>query len=47
MVGLTRRATLARLTADWEPDQNADLARLLTRLADEIGERPATEIVSR
>jgi hypothetical protein len=31
-----RRATLTRLLEGWEPDGNADLARVLGRLADEI-----------
>ena len=36
-----RRASLARLLDGWSPDQNVDLAHLLTRLATElVGERP-------
>lgn len=42
-----RRATIGRLMEGWEPDQHADLARLLSRLADEIGAHPAKEIVGR
>jgi EmrB/QacA subfamily drug resistance transporter len=36
-----RRATLARLCDGWSPDQNADLAHLLTRLARELVLDPA------
>ena len=35
-----RRASLARLCEGWSPDQNADLAGLLTRLARELAADP-------
>lgn len=37
-----RRATVGRLMDGWNAEQYADLATLLTRLADEIGARPPT-----
>ena len=36
-----RREMLAELVADWQPDQHADLAALLTRLAGGIASEPA------
>jgi EmrB/QacA subfamily drug resistance transporter len=36
-----RRASLARLCAGWSPEQHADLAGLLTRLAQELSREPA------
>jgi hypothetical protein len=32
-----RRATLSRLLDGWDPEQHADVAGFLTRLADEVG----------
>jgi DNA-binding MarR family transcriptional regulator len=42
-----RRASLARLLDGWEPEQHADLAKLLTRLADEVGVSPTGELAAR
>ncbi len=39
-----RRATLARLLDGWEPDRDADLARVLGRLADEMSADVAPEL---
>ena len=39
-----RRASLARLCEGWAPDQNADLAGLLTRLARELVREPSREV---
>jgi len=36
-----RRASLARLCEGWSPDQPADLAGLLTRLANELSRQPS------
>jgi hypothetical protein len=41
-----RRASLARLCAGWSPEQHADLAGLLTRLARELSREPADHDVS-
>jgi EmrB/QacA subfamily drug resistance transporter len=42
-----RRASLARLCDGWSPEQNADLARLLTRLARELVGEPTREVGAR
>jgi EmrB/QacA subfamily drug resistance transporter len=42
-----RRATLSRLLDGWDPERNAELAGLLTRLAEEVGETPGRELVAR
>ena len=39
-----RRASLARLCEGWSPEQNADLAGLLTRLAHELVQEPSQEV---
>jgi len=39
-----RRAGLARLCAGWAPEQHADLAGLLTRLAHELALEPPAEV---
>jgi DNA-binding MarR family transcriptional regulator len=39
-----RRASLARLCEGWAPEQNADLAGLLTRLAHELAREPSHEV---
>jgi EmrB/QacA subfamily drug resistance transporter len=39
-----RRASLARLCEGWAPDQHADLAGLLTRLAHELALEPPAEV---
>jgi EmrB/QacA subfamily drug resistance transporter len=39
-----RRASLARLCEGWSPDQHADLAGLLTRLANELVREPSHEV---
>ncbi len=39
-----RRASLARLCEGWSPDQHADLAGLLTRLANELSRQPSREV---
>ena len=39
-----RRATLTRLLDGWEPDRNADLARVLSRLADEMAADASPEL---
>ncbi len=39
-----RRATLTRLLDGWEPDRNADLARVLGRLADEMAADATPEL---
>jgi DNA-binding MarR family transcriptional regulator len=36
-----RRMALAELIKDWNPDQHAELAQLLTRLARSLTEEPA------
>jgi hypothetical protein len=36
-----RRASLARLCEGWAPEQHADLAGLLTRLAEELVRQPS------
>jgi DNA-binding MarR family transcriptional regulator len=41
-----RRASLERLCEGWSPDQHADLAGLLTRLAREIAREPSSEVGS-
>lgn len=41
-----RRASLARLCAGWSPEQHADLAGLLTRLARELSAEPSTEVTA-
>jgi hypothetical protein len=35
-----RRSALSQLVADWSPDQHADLADLLSRLARQVAEEP-------
>ena len=40
-----REATLGRLLEGWNPDQHSDLISLLHRLADEVGEAPADELL--
>jgi EmrB/QacA subfamily drug resistance transporter len=42
-----RQATLSRLLDGWEPERNAEVAQLLTRLAEESGLAPAPELASR
>jgi EmrB/QacA subfamily drug resistance transporter len=42
-----RRHALERLLEGWEPEQHAELAGFLTRLADEVGQHPSAELVSR
>jgi EmrB/QacA subfamily drug resistance transporter len=42
-----RRATLSRLLDGWDPERNAELAGLLTRLAEEVGATPGRELVAR
>ncbi len=39
-----RRASLARLCDGWAPEENAELAGLLTRLARELVREPSHEI---
>jgi EmrB/QacA subfamily drug resistance transporter len=39
-----RRASLARLCEGWAPDQHADLASFLTRLANELEQEPSVEV---
>lgn len=39
-----RRASLARLLDGWSPDQHADLANLLSRLAHELAREPSQEL---
>ncbi len=39
-----RRATLTRLLDGWEPERNADLARVLGRLADELTAEASPEL---
>ncbi|HWF55783.1 MAG TPA: MDR family MFS transporter [Solirubrobacteraceae bacterium] len=39
-----RRASVERLCEGWSPDQHADLAKLITRLAHELGHEPADEL---
>ena len=39
-----RRASLARLLDGWSPDQHADLANLLSRLAHELAREPSREL---
>ena len=39
-----RRASLARLCDGWAPEQHADLAGFLTRLANELEQEPSAEI---
>jgi DNA-binding MarR family transcriptional regulator len=39
-----RRASLARLLDGWSPDQHADLANLLSRLAHELAREPSEEL---
>ena len=41
-----RRATLSRLLDGWEPERHADLARLLNRLATELGTTPDRELTA-
>jgi EmrB/QacA subfamily drug resistance transporter len=41
-----RRASLARLCEGWSPDQNADLAGLLTGLARELVREPSREVAA-
>jgi EmrB/QacA subfamily drug resistance transporter len=41
-----RRASLARLCAGWAPEQHADLAGLLSRLARELAGRPDAEVAA-
>ncbi len=42
-----RQATLSRLLDGWEPERNAEVAQLLTRLAEESGLAPSPELASR
>jgi MFS family permease len=42
-----RRASLARLCQGWEPEQNPELAALLTRLAGELAREPERELAGR
>ncbi|MGI8506147.1 MAG: DHA2 family efflux MFS transporter permease subunit [Solirubrobacteraceae bacterium] len=42
-----RRASLARMCEGWSPDQHADLAGLLTRLANELVREPSREVGAR
>jgi Major Facilitator Superfamily len=42
-----RRASLARLCEGWSPEQHADLAGLLTRLAQELVREPSPEVRAR
>jgi hypothetical protein len=37
---------LTRLLDGWQPEQHADLAKLLTRLSDEIGTAPGRELTA-
>jgi EmrB/QacA subfamily drug resistance transporter len=39
-----RRASLARLCEGWAPEQHADLAGFLTRLANELEQEPSVEV---
>ena len=39
-----RRATLARMCAEWSPDDNDELAGLLTRLARELAAQPDARV---
>ena len=39
-----RRASLARLCDGWAPEENAELAGLLTRLARELVREPSREV---
>ncbi|HEY2260000.1 MAG TPA: hypothetical protein VGH45_09820, partial [Solirubrobacteraceae bacterium] len=41
-----RRASLARLCEGWSPEQNADLAGLLSRLARELVREPSPEVAA-
>lgn len=41
-----RRASLARLCDGWSPEQHADLAHLLTRLAQELASEPSVGVAS-
>ena len=41
-----RRASLARLCEGWAPEQHADLAGFLTRLADELEQEPPVEVAA-
>jgi EmrB/QacA subfamily drug resistance transporter len=41
-----RRATLSRLLDDWKPEQHADLAKLLNRLAEELGTTPDRQLIA-
>jgi hypothetical protein len=42
-----RRATLGRLLEGWAPEQQADVARLLTGLARELAAEPSAEVGAR
>jgi len=41
-----RHATIARWLDGWDADQHADLIKLLSRLADEVGHEPSEELVT-
>ena len=41
-----RHATIARWLDGWDAEQHADLIKLLSRLADEVGHEPSEELVT-